>query len=36
MSFFFQLIGMFAGKQGAASDMVTVNANLSVEFQLSR
>ncbi|OSZ68797.1 hypothetical protein CAP40_09700 [Sphingomonas sp. IBVSS2] len=36
MSFFLQLIGMFAGKQGAASDTVTVNANLSVEFQLSR
>jgi uncharacterized protein YggE len=36
MSFFFQLIGMFAGKQGAASDSVTVNASLSVEFQLSR
>ncbi|WP_137863281.1 MULTISPECIES: SIMPL domain-containing protein [unclassified Sphingomonas] len=36
MSFFLELIGMFAGKQGAASDSVTVNANLSVEFQLSR
>jgi hypothetical protein len=36
MSFFFQLIGMFAGKPGASSDTVTVNANLSVEFQLSK
>ena len=36
MSFFLELIGTFAGKQGAASDSVTVNANLSVEFQLSR
>lgn len=36
MSFFYQLIGMFAPKQGAGSDMVTVSANLSVEFQLSR
>lgn len=36
MNFFFQLIGMFAGKQGASSDSVTVNASLSVEFQLSK
>lgn len=36
MSFFFQLIGMFAGKPGAGSDTVTVNANLSAEFQLSK
>lgn len=36
MSFFFQLIGMFAGKPGAGSDTVTVNASLSVEFQLSK
>ncbi|MDQ0250612.1 uncharacterized protein YggE [Sphingomonas kyeonggiensis] len=36
MSFFLELIGMFASKPGAGSDSVTVNANLSVEFQLSR
>jgi uncharacterized protein YggE len=36
MSFFLELIGMFANKPGAASDTVTVNANLSVEFQLSK
>lgn len=36
MSFFLELIGMFANKPGAGSDTVTVNANLSVEFQLSK
>lgn len=36
MSFFFQLIGMFAPKGGTASDSVTVQANLAVEFQLSK
>jgi uncharacterized protein YggE len=36
MSFFYQLIGMFAPKQGAGSDTVTVSANLAIEFQLSR
>lgn len=36
MSFFLELISMFANKPGAASDTVTVNANLSVEFSLSR
>jgi len=36
MSFFLELIGMFANKPGAGSDTVTVNASLSVEFQLSK
>ncbi|MBB4097285.1 SIMPL domain-containing protein [Sphingomonas kyeonggiensis] len=36
MSFFLELIGMFANKPGAGSDTVTVNANLSVEFKLSK
>jgi uncharacterized protein YggE len=36
MSFFYQLIAMFAPKGGTASDSVTVSANLAVEFQLSK
>lgn len=36
MSFFYQLIGMFAPKPGAGADSVTVNASLAVEFQLSK
>ena len=36
MSFFLELVGMFANKPGAASDTVTVNASLSVEFALSK
>lgn len=36
MSFFTQLIGLFAPKPGAGSDSVTVQANIAVEFQLGR
>ncbi|MEP9357253.1 SIMPL domain-containing protein [Sphingomonas sp. KR3-1] len=36
MGFFLQIIGMFAPKQGAGSDTVTVSANLAIEFQLSK
>jgi len=36
MNFFLELIGMFANKPGAASDTVTVNASLTVEFSLSK
>ncbi|MDG2532439.1 SIMPL domain-containing protein [Sphingomonas sp. HITSZ_GF] len=36
MSFFLELISMFAPKPAGASDSVTVTANLAVEFQLSR